>query len=142
MRGNLNNLKVSGYVLNAVAGSQTTFTDGQTLYWGSVPVAPGTTGAEKRLYFPKKGRITAAIAHLLVTTVGTAEDWSVYLRINNTTDYLIQTLALAQAFRLWAKYDFNIPVVAGDYCEIKEIQPTWATNPAVGTRAGVIYVSL
>jgi hypothetical protein len=62
------------------------------------------------------------------------------IRVNNTTDYLIESLTLANSNRVWANDALNIPVVAGDYIEIKEVQPAWVTNPATVTRTGVLYI--
>jgi hypothetical protein len=63
-----------------------------------------------------------------------------YIRVNNTTDNLIQTLAITNNNRVWLNAALNIAVTAGDFIEIKEVQPTWATNPATVTRTGVIYI--
>jgi hypothetical protein len=39
-----------------------------------------------------------------------------------------------------ARKCFIITVAAGDYIEIKEVQPAWATNPANVRRACSIYI--
>jgi len=62
------------------------------------------------------------------------------IRLNNATDTLIQTLALANSNRVWSNTSLSIAVVAGDYIEIKEVCPTWSTNPATVTRTGIIYI--
>jgi hypothetical protein len=110
------------------------------MYWGGFPVAPSTTAARWRVYIPKAGTIKAARIYSYAGTAGTGEAWSMYIRLNNTTDSLIQTLSLANSNRVWANDALSISVVAGDYIEIKEIQPAWATNPATVTRTGVVYI--
>lgn len=129
-----------GYAVMARAASQSTTTDGQTMYWGGMLVAPSTTANRWRIYIPKAGTVKAARVYSYAGTAGTAENWSMYVRINNSSDALIQTLALGAADRVWANDAMALSVVAGDYIEIKEVQPSWATNPATVTRSAVIYI--
>jgi hypothetical protein len=131
---------VSNYAITLHAASQSTTTDSQTVYWGSMLVAPSTTAARWRVYIPKAGTIKAARIYSYAAPAGSNENWSMYVRKNNSTDTLIQTLAAGTNDRVWANDALNIAVVAGDYIEIKEIQPAWATNPATVTRAGIIYL--
>lgn len=131
----------NGYVLNGGADNQATTTDGQTLYWGCFPALALTTTADNvRMYIPKAGTIVAAQVFAHAATAGTGEAWVMNIRKNNTTDTQIASVALAAAQRLWAKYDLSIAVAAGDYIEIKEVCPTWATNPANVRRACSIYI--
>lgn len=131
----------NGYVLNGAADNQATTTDSQTIYWGCFPgLAVTTTAGNTRIYIPKAGAIKAACVFSHAATAGTNENWSMYIRLNNSSDTLIQTLAANTNQRLWAKYDLNITVAAGDYIEIKEVQPAWATNPANVRRACAIYI--
>ena len=129
-----------GYTLSLRAASQSTTTDAQTLYWGGMLVAPSTTANRWRVYIPKAGTIKAAYIYSYAGTAGTGESWSMNIRKNNTTDTLIQALTLAAVDRVWSNVALAIAVVAGDYIEIKEVCPTWATNPATVTRTGVIYI--
>lgn len=130
-----------GYAINGGAANQATTTDSQTMYWGSiVSLAPTTTAANTRIYIVKAGTIKAAQVFAHAATAGSGENWSMNIRLNNTSDTLIQTLASTAAQRLWAKYDLAITVAAGDYIEIKEVQPLWATNPANVRRACTVYV--
>jgi len=130
-----------GYALTVTAANLATTTDAQTIYFGSLAgVAPSSTAAISRIYIPKTGTIKVAqiVAH--AATAGTGESWSLYVRLNNTTDTLIQTVASTAAFRTWINTSLSIAVVAGDYIEIKSINPTWATNPANVRFGGVIYI--
>ena len=129
-----------GYCLNVRAASQSTTTDSKTLYWGGMLVVPSTTANRWRLYIPKAGTIKAAVLYSYAGTAGSAEDWSRYIRLNNTSDTLIATVAEASNNRVWANYALSIAVAAGDYIEIKEVCPAWATNPATVTRTGQIYI--
>ena len=130
-----------GYVLNPFAGNAATLTDAQTIYFGGTPaVAPSTTGGNHRLYVPKAGAIKAAYIYAHSATAGTGESWSLYIRLNNTTDTLIQALLVANAQRVWVNTSLNIAVAQGDYIEIKSVNPTWATNPANVRFGGSIYI--
>jgi len=131
---------VSNYALIVHSASQSTTTDSQMMYWGGFPVVPSTTAARWRVYIPKAGTIKAARIYSYAGTAGSNENWSMYIRKNNTSDTLIQTLAANTNDRVWANDALSIAVVAGDYIEIKEIQPAWGTNPATVTRTGVVYI--
>lgn len=131
-----------GYVLTGGCANEVTTTDSQTEYWGSMPATvPSTTADNTRIYIPKAGIISAAQVNAQSGTAGSNEGWSMYIRLNNTTDYLIQTLATNTAQRLWSNYAMSIQVYAGDYIEIKEVQPAWGTNPANVRRNCTVFVS-
>jgi translation elongation factor EF-Ts len=129
-----------GYVLHVIALDQATTTDSQTIYWGSTPAAPSTSAAIARIYIPKAGTIKAAYIFTRATTAGTGEDWSMYIRLNNTTDTLIETEAAAANVRVFQNAALSIAVSQADYIEIKEVHPAWATNPANIIRGGYIYI--
>jgi hypothetical protein len=129
-----------GYALTVECMNQATTTDAQTIYWGSKNLAHQTTADIHRIYIPKAGTIKVCYAHFHAATAGTAENWSLYIRKNNTTDTLVQTVGLSNANRVFSNTGLSIAVVAGDYIELKEIQPTWATNPANVRRSAVIYI--
>jgi hypothetical protein len=66
------------------------------------------------------------------TTAGNAgsnEDISVYIRINRTTDYLVETIGSTDAVRIFNKYDLVISVAENDIIEIKAVYPPWGTPP-------------
>jgi hypothetical protein len=131
----------SNYSLNVMAASLGTITDAATYYFGSLAaLAPSTTAALARLYVPKAGVIKAVYVQTRAATAGTAENISVYVRLNNTADTLVQTVGLAAAVRLFSNTTLNIAVAQGDYIEIKMVCPTWATNPATMAIGGVIYI--
>jgi hypothetical protein len=105
--------------------------DGTTYYFGSFwALALGTSADAKRKYFLKAGTIKAV--HYRMKSeggVGTNENISAYIRINNTTDYLIATVGTTDTWRKFYNEGLNIPVTTNDYFEIKVVCPTWATNP-------------
>jgi hypothetical protein len=92
------------------------------------------------VYVRKTGSIKIAQIYCYSGTAGTNQNWSLYIRINNTTDYLIATVGVSASERIFTNSALNIPVVAGDYFEIKGVQPTWTTNPATTIYGGYVYI--
>jgi hypothetical protein len=130
----------NGYCIQGSAANQSTTTDNQTLYWGNTQLAPTTTAGNTRIYIPKAGTIKAAYVFAHSATAGSVGNWSMYIRKNNTVDTLIETLSTSSALRVWSNTALSITVALGDYVEIKEIQPAWATNPANVRRSFIIYI--
>lgn len=115
--------------------------DGATIYFGMLPKAPTTSAAISKIYVREASRIKAAEIYCYSGTAGTNENWSLYIRVNNTTDYLIQTISVAASERVFTKTDFDIALAAGDYFEIKAINPTWVTNPLTTIFGGYIKIN-
>jgi hypothetical protein len=130
---------VSNYTINVQALTSSP-TDAQTVYFGKLPKAPVTVAATSKIYIRKAGTIKIAEIYCYSGTPGTAEAWSLYIRKNNTTDYLIATLSVSASERVFSNAALSIAVAVGDYIEIKGIQPTWATNPLTTIYGGYIYI--
>lgn len=128
-----------GYTLSVQALTSSP-ADGATIYFGQLPKAPTTTPNISKVYIPKDGTITRAQIYCYSGTAGTNQAWSGYVRLNNTTDTLIATLSVATNERVFSNSSLSIAVVAGDYIEIKFINPTWPTNPATTIFGGYIYI--
>ena len=113
--------------------------DSTSYYFGAIygQFINGTAGRNKA-YVPKSGTITAAQIFINGTACS-AEDVSVYVRVNNTTDYLIQTQAVG-AQTVFANVALSGAVSAGDYIEIKIVCPAWATNPTAWYIGGYVYI--
>ena len=105
-----------------------------------LPKAPITTANVSKIYIRKAGTIKIAEIYCYSGTAGTGEAWSLYIRKNNTTDTLIKTLSVATSERVFTNSALSIAVAAGDYIEIKGVQPTWATNPLTTIYGGYIYI--
>jgi hypothetical protein len=105
-----------------------------------LPKAPVTAAATSKVHVRKAGTIKMANIYSYSGTAGTAEAWSCYIRKNNTTDYLIATLSVATNERIFTNSSLNIAMAAGDYFEIKMVNPTWATNPLTFVPAGYVYI--
>ena len=129
----------AGYTLSVQALTSSP-ADGATIYFGNLPKAPVTTANISKVYIPRSGVIKRAEIYCYSGTAGTNQAWSGYIRLNNTTDTLIATLSVATSERVFSNSSLNIAVVAGDYFEIKFINPTWATNPLTTIFGGYIYI--
>ena len=114
--------------------------DGVTYYLGLQADPPATTAGFRRIYVPKAGTITIAHLSMYAGTAGSAENISVYIRLNNTTDYLVKTVGASASYRIFDNASLAIAVVAGDYIEIKIVCPTWASNPFYVNMTGSVYI--
>ena len=97
----------------------------------------------QKIFFPKAGTITAAYGFFQIDgTLGSSENTTVAIRINNTTDVNVTTTAQLTAVSVpFSNSSLSTSVSAGDYFEIKMICPTWATNPTTVSLSITIYVS-
>ena len=129
----------AGYVINVQALTSSPG-DGATSYFGTLPKAPITTPAVSKVYIRQAGTIKRAEIYCFSGTAGTAEAWPISIRLNNTTDTLIASLSVSAQERVYSNTNLNIAVVAGDYFEIKMVNPTWGTNPLTTIFGGYIYI--
>jgi hypothetical protein len=101
-------------------------------------------GGVSRIYIPVQGIITACEVGTLHTNICTNEAVAYYIRLNDTTDYLIQNVGYtttANSASRHSNYAMNIPVNIGDYIEIKTVNPAWVTNPLGVRKTATILVS-
>lgn len=138
------NLKVNltqpyGYTVPVQALSSSPV-DAQTIFFGNLPKAPTTTAGISQIFIRKAGTIKVAEIYCFSGTAGTNEAWSISIRLNNATDTLIQTVSSASGVRTFTNSSLNVAVVAGDYVEIKSVNPTWATNPLTTVFGGYLYI--
>ena len=99
-----------------------------------------TAAATSKIYIRKAGTLKVAQIYCYSGTAGTAESWSIYVRVNNTTDYLIQALTVSASERVFTNSALSVLLSAGDYVEIKSVNPTWATNPLTTIFGGYLYI--
>lgn len=130
-----------GYCLQAAAIAVNP-SDSSTYYFGSTfSIAPQTVADNQRVYIPKAGTVKAIVVYGHNTsTVGSAEDWTMVFRLNNTTDTDIATVSSASSPRVWSNTAMSVSVSAGDYFEIKWTGPVWATNPVGFRVSAYIYI--
>lgn len=112
--------------------------DGQTIYFGMLPKAPVTAAATSRIYVRNPTRINKVEVYTFSGTAGSNESWSLYVRVNNTTDVLVQTVSVSASERVFTNSALNITLNTNDYFEIKMINPTWGTNPLTFIAGGYV----
>lgn len=119
------------YVLQGFGVQQATPADATTYYWGwSTNVAPTTTANTSTISIPITGTIIAAqVTAACPVTAGSNEAWVMNLFTNNTTTTQIASITSTAALRVWLNTSLSLAVTAGDTLEIKEVTPTWATDP-------------
>lgn len=102
-----------------------------TSYYFALDEAPNTSATLFRYYTPNSIVITGATVLFIVnTTLGSTEQSSIYIRVDNTTDYLISATTQQNATNnLFTNNSLNVGVNAGSYFNIKWTTPAWATNP-------------
>ena len=106
--------------------------DAVTYYWGALNTVIANSDDFNRFYIGRPGTITACyLTQLISPTLGSNETSSVYIRLNNTTDYTVlnNTFTNDATSSFFSNTAMSVPIVAGDYIEIKWIAPTWATDP-------------
>lgn len=108
-----------------------TIAAGTTYYIANFPRAPQTTAGLSRVYIPKAGTITDAIFSMYSAGVaGSNNAITASIRLNNLTDYLIEQNATANVNRNFTNNSLSIPVVVGDYIEIKlQVATPYTTVP-------------
>lgn len=113
-----------------------------TVYFGGAPIVPNTNiNIAGKILITKPGTIVAAALAAYSATAGTNQNWSMYIRVNNSDDYLIETLGVATTERAWINSALSIPVNAGDYINIMSVHPNWGTVPGSTVYGGHILVA-
>ena len=128
-----------GYSLN-VGGLSQSVTSAQTIYFGHASRVPAGSGAIHRVYIPQSGTIKRIDVVSSSATAGTSESWTLSVRLNNSTNTSIASVATAATTRVWTGSSLSIAVNAGDYIEITTTNPTWATAPGATSWYGTIYI--
>lgn len=119
------------YTLQFSNGAVKNVASGTTYYTGAVQGANSMdTSKVFRVFCPKAGTISSVYTYWNFTT-GSSETSSIYLRVNNTTDYLINSsVALNNTTnQTFHGTGLTIPVSAGDYITIKWVTPSWSSTP-------------
>ena len=136
---------ITGYAVNLIAGAFSG-NEGNTYYWGNITSVPTTTATRARIYIIKAGTIKAASIYEWCdqNSEGDTGNWSIYIRKNNTTDYLVESKDEAINYGYYVHFSntsLSIAVSVGDYIEIKEVMPSlWLQGQGTTYRTGTIYI--
>lgn len=114
---------------------------GGDVHFGGAPIVPTASAGSARVYVLAGGTITGASVYCYAASVaGTGEDWTLSIRLNDSTDTAIATVASTSAGRVFTNLGLSIAVVAGDFFELKATLPSWATAPEGVTYGGGVYI--
>lgn len=122
--------------------------DATTYYLGSLGTLPVTSGGitsiARRKYINVTGTITSAQVYIINGyTDASTETSTLYIRINDATDYTISTgiqFSSTSSGKVYNITGLSIPVTAGDYEVSKLVTATWATNPVQSHMEIVYYI--
>jgi len=104
--------------------------DSTTYYFGNLNTSGCSTGENDRsLVAPCNGTVREIFIRADIGTVGTNEDMTLSVRKNSATDYALGTLKADVKGNYLVNRNLAIPMATGDYIQIKEVSPAWATNP-------------
>jgi len=125
-----------------VAGAGLNPVDATTYFFGTPNRVATTSSQLSKLYFRQGGIVRIAELYLLtsVANAGSNESFTAYVRLNDTTDYSIASVATTDAQRVFTNTAIDITISPGDYIEIKVVCPTWATNPTTWGASGYLLV--
>lgn len=113
--------------------------DGQTLYLGADTAVLRTTYADASLRIPRAGTLKNVYVKVIVATVlGSGENVTMAVRINDTTDVALGTMTWAAA-ATGLNADVSQAVAAGDTYVLKIVCPTWVTNPTGVRMLATLY---
>lgn len=120
-------------------GSNFSPADSTTRYISGLPITPQTTYAAGHYTAPVAGTITAAAFNWYSSgTAGSNETISIYVRVNDTTDYLIASVGNTNANKQFINGALSISLAANDTFNVKMVFPAWATNPTTCNIGGVL----
>jgi hypothetical protein len=99
-------------------------------------------GSINKIYIPEgvSGFIKSARVSMLSGVAGSNENISMYLKINNTTNILIQTIGSTDLAREFINNSLNEVINEHDFVEFRLTTPTWGTNPTGVTLIGVFTI--
>jgi hypothetical protein len=126
--------------LNLVASFPNSLLPGGTQYFGNLIKPMTTTAGNSKVFFRSVSTITGVEVSSFSQGAGTAEPWTLYVRVNNTVDYLVAVVTSAENLRVFSNQALNIPILPGDYIEMKIVNPIWQTTPTNCTFGGYITI--
>lgn len=129
------------YTIMAQHGQTLTWADGATYYFGAQygRTSTITSGGKCSIPIVRTGTITKIALRTYSLTAGSSESWEFFIRVNDTTDTSLGTVATSANARDW-NATVSIAVTAGDFIEFKTVCPTWATNPVNNSLIATIYI--
>lgn len=120
------------YTLRGEASASNSPSASSTYYYGELGAWAiiGTIDNLKTI-IPRSGTITRVDSHFLTQgTLSSAQNSSLYIRVNNTTDYLVSNAIQTNILNSFVtNSSLNIPVNVGDFINFKWVTPAWTKLP-------------
>ncbi len=133
----------SSYALQCGLSSLNTPADSTTYYMAPFGSSATTISGAPKIFIPKTGTIRQCYGVFSVQgTLGTSENITIAIRLNDTTNTNVTTTLQATAIQNpISNAAVNMAVTAGDYITFMVITPAWATNPTTCQFNVTIFIS-
>ena len=106
---------------------------GSSTYYLSTFFSPITftaaTAAYTNIFMAKAGTITACYGFVQSTTPGSAENVTIALRLNDTSNTNVTTTLQLDADRTFSNNALSLAVSAGNFIDVLMITPAWVLAP-------------
>lgn len=136
-----NNAIAGGIFTVPIVHDPYTYTDGMVRYFGFNPARnPSSSQGEAKVYLPIDCTIKMALLTWYASNSITNEAISIYVRVNETTDYLIATVSSTDEIKVFSNTAMEVPLTVGDYFEVKVICPTWVDAGGDTVISGLLFV--
>lgn len=132
-------INAKGYAIT-IGHTQSNYLASTTYYYGMTATSFTTTAAIRRIYIPVSGTIKAAYLYARTTGATSTQAWTMSIRLNNSSNNSIGSVADASLDKVWSNTGLSISVVAGDYIEITTTTPAWTTAAGNTTIYGTIFI--
>lgn len=116
------------YVWIKIANTSFGPVDSLTYYMGGSVCTPSTVANTRNTYPMVNGSIERAWIYFIADNAPTNENVDFILRVSDTTDYPLVTIATATEIGAYVQ-NLKIPVTVSSFVEFKIVCPAWATNP-------------
>lgn len=117
--------------IHVEANTLASLSTGSNFYFGNMPVTSSTTIANRQFKSPYNGKITGASIRSHAVSVAGDRTITVSIRINDTTDYLVQAVTSTSANREFINFALNtngIPITTSDNIAIKVVASGGTTD--------------
>lgn len=111
-----------------------------TRFFAAFSAGPFSTANDCQIPILVPCTIEAAYIVGIFSTAGSAQAWSFFVRVNNTTDHLISTVAVSATRRVWSNAALSIDLNPGDTVLLKTITPVYTVNPSITGWSGNILL--
>jgi len=131
------------FVLKTLTGDPADSTTYYLFSGATLTTFTAATSAGSRYYAATASTITAVYGVAIVAgTLGGAQNCTLALRLNNTTDTTItSTLAMSSAANAFSNTGLSISMSAGDYVEFKLTCPAFSPNPTTVSISATVLLT-